>query len=222
MPCSRGGEPGTPRGRPPRPEARRRSRPGAGWRQWAQARDTILVGMDLNGKIAALLRDFAAIQASKQKMWGYKRAASAVLALDEPIERLLQPDGSLKKIPHIGPSSSRIILEVLTTGTSATIENAIVGSDAKGGVLRQREWRGHFLSRAEVVAALRNSRLKGPSRKQYRGDLQMHSTFSDGSQTLQDIVEAGIRLGYDYSAVTDHSYGLPIARGVSMERLARQ
>ena len=47
--------------------------------------------MDLNAKIAALLRDFAAVQTSKQKMWGYKRAAAAVLALEEPIETLLQP-----------------------------------------------------------------------------------------------------------------------------------
>ena len=39
-------------------------------------------GMDKNGQIAALLRDFAAIQKSKQSMWGYKRAASAILALE--------------------------------------------------------------------------------------------------------------------------------------------
>ncbi len=81
--------------------------------------------MDLNGKIAALLRDFAAIQKSQQSMWGYKRAANAILSLEEPIESLLQPDGTLRKIPNIGPSSSRIILEVLTTGTSPTIEQAI-------------------------------------------------------------------------------------------------
>ena len=90
--------------------------------------------MDLNGKIAALLRDFAAIQSSKQKMWGYKRAASAVLALEEPIESLLQPDGTLRKIPNIGPASTRIILEVLTTGTSPTIEDAIGGSGQKSDI----------------------------------------------------------------------------------------
>ena len=44
----------------------------------------------------------------------------------------------------------------------------------------------------------------------------MHSTWSDGSQTLEDIVEAGIARGYSFCAVTDHSYGLPIAGGVSM------
>jgi len=59
---------------------------------------------DLNGKIAALLRDFAAIQKSKQSMWGYKRAAAAILALEQPIESLLEEDGTLRKITNIGPS----------------------------------------------------------------------------------------------------------------------
>ena len=178
--------------------------------------------MDLNGKIAALLRDFAAIQTSKQKAWGYKRAAAAVLALDQPIASLVQHDGTLKKIANIGPSSTRIILEVLTTGTSATIEAAISGSGQQPAIERSRGLRGTFLSRAQVLAALRNPRLQGPTRDHYRGDLQMHSTYSDGSQTLRDIIEAGVALGYAFNAVTDHSYGLPIARGVSMERLAKQ
>jgi histidinol phosphatase-like PHP family hydrolase len=82
--------------------------------------------------------------------------------------------------------------------------------------------RSHFLSRAQVAAALANRTLTGPSRADYRGDLQMHSTWSDGSQSLADIVEAGIERGYSYCAVTDHSYGLKIAGGVSMADLARQ
>src|SRR6266849_7920883 len=85
-------------------------------------------GMDMNGMIAALLRDFAAIQPSKQSMWGYKRAAAAVLALDEPNESLVRPDGTLKKIPNIGPSSTRVILEVLRTGSSSIVERAIAES----------------------------------------------------------------------------------------------
>jgi len=176
----------------------------------------------MNGKIAALLRDFAAIQTSKPRMWGYKRAAAAILALEEPIESLLQPDGTLRKIPNIGPSSARIILEVLTTGTSHTIERAIDESGQRDDVVRRRDLRGHFLSRAQVLAALKNKKLAGPTVKDYRGDLQMHSTLSDGSQTLGQIVEAGIERGYSFCGVTDHSYGLPIARGVSMARLFEQ
>jgi len=179
-------------------------------------------GMDMNGMIAALLRDFAAIQPSKQRMWGYKRAAAAILALDEPIESLLQPDGTLRKIPNIGPSSTRVILEVLQTGSSPTIERAINESGKRGDIAQRRDLRGHFLSRAQVLAALRNRKLAGPRLEDYHGDLQMHSTWSDGKQTLDQIVRAGIARGYTFCGVTDHSYGLPIAGGVSMAELAQQ
>jgi putative hydrolase len=56
----------------------------------------------------------------------------------------------------------------------------------------------------------------------YRGDLQMHSTFSDGTQSLEEIVANCLKLGYHYAAVTDHSYGLPVAHGMSMWSAARQ
>jgi hypothetical protein len=114
--------------------------------------------MDRNGQIAALLRDFAAIQKSKQSMWGYKRAAAAILALEQPIESLLNPDGTLQKIPNIGPSSTRIILEVLRTGTSPTIEAAIAASGQATDVERRRGLRSHFLSRATRSSRVRGSR----------------------------------------------------------------
>src|SRR5512140_3099144 len=118
--------------------------------------------LDTNRKIASLLRDLAAVQASTQSKWGYKRAASAVLNLEEPIESLLQPDGTLRKIPNIGPSSTRIIIEVLQTGTSATVERAIAESGQTRDIERRRDLRGHFLSRSQVLAALRNKKLVGP------------------------------------------------------------
>jgi histidinol phosphatase-like PHP family hydrolase len=179
-------------------------------------------GMDKNGQIAALLRDFAAVQTSKQRKWGYTRAAAAILALEQPIESLLRPDGTLERIPNIGPSSTKIILEVLQTGTSATIEGAITESGMAASVERGRSLRDHALSQAQVLAALENSQLKGPRVQDYHGDLQMHSTWSDGSQTLRNIVDSGISLGYQFCAVTDHGYGLKIARGVSMAQLAEQ
>lgn len=178
--------------------------------------------VDMNLLIAGLLRDLAAVQASPQRRWGYRRAAAAIQDLEEPIERLLQPDGTLRKIPNIGPSSSRIILEILTTGTSPTVEAVIASSGKAVEIDRRRGLRSGFLSRAEVNAALADETLGGPSMADYRGDLQMHSVYSDGKQTLESIVESGLALGYQYSAVTDHSYGLPIARGVSMTRLRAQ
>ena len=176
----------------------------------------------MNSAIAALLRDLAAAQKSTQSRWGYKRAAAAIIGLEEPIESLVQPDGTLRKIPNVGPSSTRVILEVLRTGSSPTVEQAIAESGKTSDIDKARMLREHFLSRAQVVAALKNPRLKGPRLKDYRGDLQMHSVWSDGSQTLEDIIKTGIARKYDFCAITDHSYGLPIARGVSMVRLAEQ
>ena len=153
---------------------------------------------------------------------GYKRASSAVLALEEPIASFLQPDGTLRKLPNVGPSSTRVIVEVLQTGTSATVERAIADSGQASDIKHRRNLRGQFLSRAQVVAALTNRKLAGPRLEDYRGDLQMHSTWSDGSQTLADIVEGGLARGYSFCAVTDHSYGLKIAGGVSMTDLRKQ
>src|SRR5438105_8103840 len=132
-------------------EQRRPSRPDAGSLRSVQVpRETLLAmagassGVDLNGKIAALLRDFAAIQKSRPSMWGYKRAANAILALEEPIESLLRPDGTLRKIPNIGPASTRVIVEVLTTGTSPTVERAIAESGQASDIEKRRGLRGYF------------------------------------------------------------------------------
>jgi histidinol phosphatase-like PHP family hydrolase len=178
--------------------------------------------MDTNRLIASLLRDLASVQKSTQSKWGYKRAASAILDLEVPIETLLQKDGTLRKIPNIGPSSSRVILEVLRTGKSEIVEQAVAGSEQILEVERSRELRANFLSRAQVLAALRNKGLTGPAAGDYRGDLQMHSVWSDGSNTLEEIIDGCIERGYTYCAITDHSYGLPIAHGVSMSDLAAQ
>jgi DNA polymerase/3'-5' exonuclease PolX len=94
--------------------------------------------------VSALLRDLAEVQTSQQSKWGYKRAASAVLALDEPLESLLEPDGTLRKIPNIGPSSTRVILEVLRTGHSETVERAVAESSRAGHIARSRELRDNF------------------------------------------------------------------------------
>jgi histidinol phosphatase-like PHP family hydrolase len=178
--------------------------------------------LDTNRRVASLLRDLAAVQTSTQSKWGYKRAAAAILNLEEPIEQYLQPDGTLRKIPNIGPSSTRVILEVLQTGRSSIVDTAVATSPRAGDVDRARGLQTNFLSRAQVVAALNDRSLDGPSRTDYRGDLQMHSTYSDGRETLEQMIEGCLARGYRYCAITDHSYGLAIAGGVSMADLRRQ
>ena len=56
----------------------------------------------------------------------------------------------------------------------------------------------------------------------FRGDLQMHSTWSDGAESIASLAEGAEALGWSRIGVTDHSYGLPIARGMSMESAREQ
>jgi histidinol phosphatase-like PHP family hydrolase len=54
------------------------------------------------------------------------------------------------------------------------------------------------------------------------GDLQMHTTWSDGSGSVSEMAEAAQQRGYSYIAITDHSKGLKIAGGINEEELSRQ
>ena len=177
---------------------------------------------DVNAVVGGYLRDLAFSQSSQPKTFGYKRAAAAILALDAPLTDLVGPDGALPRISGIGPGSTRVIHEILDTGGSPTVELAIEQSGRRQDIERRRGLRQHFLSRAEVRRVLSDPAFAGPTLGQYRGDLQMHSEWSDGYPTLQEIADACLQRGYHYAAVTDHSYGLKIAGGMSMDEACRQ
>jgi DNA polymerase (family 10) len=55
-----------------------------------------------------------------------------------------------------------------------------------------------------------------------KGDLHVHSAWSDGSHDFEELAEAARKRGYEYIAITDHSKGLGIARGLTAERLVEQ
>jgi histidinol phosphatase-like PHP family hydrolase len=177
---------------------------------------------DVNAVVGGYLRDLAFAQPTQPQMFGYKRAAAAILALETPLTDLVAENGCLPRIAGIGPGSARVIEEILETGSSPTVERAIDLSKQRDDIERRRTLRRHFLSRAEVVRILRDPAFDGPRLDEYRGDLQMHSEWSDGHATLEDICEACQRRGYTYAAVTDHSHGLRIAGGMSMTEAVDQ
>lgn len=55
-----------------------------------------------------------------------------------------------------------------------------------------------------------------------KGDLHMHTTWSDGAYSIQEMVEAARKRGYSYIAITDHSQYLKVANGLTPERLREQ
>src|SRR5919205_3633089 len=55
-----------------------------------------------------------------------------------------------------------------------------------------------------------------------RGDLHVHTNYSDGRGTIESMTEAAIELGYEYLVFCDHSQSLRVANGLSPERLEQK
>jgi DNA polymerase (family X) len=73
----------------------------------------------------------------------------------------------------------------------------------------------------EIEAALEGQLPALVSVADIRGDLQMHSTWSDGAHPLAELVEGVRAKGYRYMALTDHSRAVTVAGGMTEERLLR-
>lgn len=58
--------------------------------------------------------------------------------------------------------------------------------------------------------------------KDMRGDLHVHSHWSDGSNSILEMALAAKKRGYSYIAITDHSQGLKVAGGLSRDDLAKK
>lgn len=177
---------------------------------------------DMNARVGSLLLDMAAIQTVRPKARAYTRAAGVVFRLDRHLDVLLADAGATLHLPGLGPSSMRVLAEAIVHGASPTVEHAIEASGRRADVDRQRHLRTGFLSRAEALRILDDDTLDGPSGRDYRGDLQMHSTWSDGKGSIAEMAVGCMARGYRFAAITDHAHGLPIAGGVSASGLAKQ
>jgi DNA polymerase (family 10) len=76
--------------------------------------------------------------------------------------------------------------------------------------------------RGEIAAAAAGTLPRLVTVEDLRGDLQMHSTWSDGRVSIEGMVAACAALGYEYCALTDHSKALPMIGGLDAERLLAQ
>ncbi len=77
-------------------------------------------------------------------------------------------------------------------------------------------------NRGEIVAALEGELPDLVTLDDIRGDLQMHSTWSDGRASLEEMARACEALGYEYMAVTDHSQAMAMVGGLTPERARAQ
>jgi putative hydrolase len=157
-----------------------------------------------NGDIAELLALEAEKTTEALKGKALRRASRAAFMWPIECADLLAQKRLLIELHGVGPYISRLIQ----------------GWMEKPPKIPERPGvRKDFLTMTEarrILAA--NAKWKA----NYKGDLQMHTTWSDGSGSILDMAKAGIERGYSYIGITDHSKGLKIAGGINEEEVAQQ
>ena len=76
--------------------------------------------------------------------------------------------------------------------------------------------------RGEIEEAMKNKLPKLINEKDIKGDFHVHTKWSDGANSIEEMAGAGIKKGYSYIAVTDHSKSLRVARGLKENDVSGQ
>jgi DNA polymerase (family 10) len=74
----------------------------------------------------------------------------------------------------------------------------------------------------EIESAAQHTLPRLVERADLRGDLHMHTTASDGHNSIREIADAALACGYGYIAITDHSKNLAMTNGLDEKRALEQ
>ena len=101
-----------------------------------------------------------------------------------------------------------------------------VAGETEEGIYRALglEWMEPELreNRGEIEAAMEGRLPRLVGLDEIRGDLHVHTTWSDGTATVEEMARAAMDRGWEYIAICDHSKSLGIARGLDEGRLREQ
>ena len=159
--------------------------------------------MSLTNKDISELLARRAEETDEHRSRAYRRAARAALMWPEEAADLVAQERSLTELHQIGDRLAGRI-EGWIEDPPELEETPLLRHD--------------FMTLAEARRLLRDN----PEWPSLRGDLQMHTVYSDGKVSVAEMAGRGIELGYEYIAITDHSKGLKIAGGVDEAAFAAQ
>jgi histidinol phosphatase-like PHP family hydrolase len=156
-----------------------------------------------NSQISELLAN-AGEDAKPPLSKAYRRASRRALLWQEEASLLYQAGRSLTELAGVGPYLEKIIGKWMESSPLVPLPADI---------------RENFLTRTQVRGILQKQPFWATLAK---GDLQMHTLWSDGSASVQEMADTAETRGYEYIAITDHSKGLKIAGGINEEQLRQQ
>lgn len=156
-----------------------------------------------NSQIAELLA-LAAEHAKMPLQKALRRASRKAFLWPEEAVQIIEDGRSLTELPAVGPTLNRIITHWIEDPPTVPKPPAI---------------RQNFLTLPDARAALAK---KPDCVATVKGDLQMHTVWSDGSGSIEEMARAAAHREYEFIAITDHSKGLKIAGGINEEQLQRQ
>jgi putative hydrolase len=133
-----------------------------------------------------------------------RRASRKAFLWPEEAAELLEQGRSLEELAGVGPSLQRIIRRWL---------------DNPPEISQLPEIRSGFLTLPQARAILAD---KPAWSRGLKGDLQMHTLWSDGTDSIEAMAQAAAERGYEYIAITDHAKGLKIAGGIDENQLSIQ
>lgn len=135
---------------------------------------------------------------SQYRTKAFRTAAAALEQLPAEHLQLLVGAGELRKVRGIGQRTAEVV------------ESAVAGTEPE------------YL-RALIEAAREPLAAGGAAlRAQLRGDLHLHSDWSDGGASIAEMALTAAAIGHQYAVLTDHSPRLTVANGLSPQRLREQ
>ena len=75
---------------------------------------------------------------------------------------------------------------------------------------------------SEVDSASKNLLPNLITQSDIKGDLHVHSNYSDGSEKIEDMVKVAVEMGYEYIGFADHSQSLRVANGLNFNRVKKK
>lgn len=144
------------------------------------------------------------------------RAARRILMTEWSVAERAEA-GTLTELPRVGPFVARVIRELLSGSRPADPPVADWPPEVRAAYDAGDLGRRHLI-------ALRDARrlVDGRGYPRPGGDLQLHTTWSDGAESPAVMATVAANLGYRFIAITDHTRGAPFARGMKAEALALQ